>query len=835
MMVAAIRTPLNTRLDANPAARPGRLPARAALSHPGNTPQKLSFRQWPVIVMTEDDNGQWTAGKEIVARSIDRAIDEGGMTAVLAVPTLDATRIDEAHFADLLERLRPDRGVKILTMTGPKQFVCLFEGFPLPRTIQWSGRGQGLTVECLSKGLEESRTSEKTQIKGRYLRGKASYEDWITDQPDDRLVTALPAIFNPGGMPNRSKVPYLMEIGADADNAPVTVPIHLWTDDRDPDAKRWTYAQALRTLAYFWIVRAQVKVSAFELLRDTESYVTAEPSPDAPDPFVARMRAYVNDVAVQSVNVDEALALLCSAAGLHYEVALRSTTGLRPWQVTTEHYLRVWATLANAAQEDASGDERYMGVPGVHDIPRDTPFADYTGSTAAEIAEANAAHQSDLSIDVRDVSAPHFMAGYQEWEVSLMLRPGWTPRPHLDNLQTEYDEEGQPVGTLSDEAYAEALQAARDWWTEQFAERYEGDGRIAKSIYDGQHKNHAAVASVFRKWIFPDSGEARAETYGRDDGPFDQQKYSPYIHDGENPRRPWWSDWTWGGGVPLGEGLVPGCGTWVPRRRPIRETIGRRNQALTDRSPIVRIHFGLRDGDGDLEMTTDPHSGRLICQPPEPDDEGWVPFSGQVEILDDQAGIKFVEDNLFSATAFREWPADEWRRLAIFAYLEGHFWVQLTGTVRGDRRMEEKRVSGGGATGTRIVHDVRDLGVDRFQYRRRRGPGAANSFLWAPYGQAQQVPADATAFEDRDDRAALYAHSKRRANFLAGATVAGNLELFYRTDAFNPGDSVDGCQGLGIGFEKYPQIERVRHTFGAGQRTTLILSDLRHNPEAGHA
>lgn len=833
--MAAIRTPLNTRLDANPAARPGRLEPRTALSHQGNTPQSLSFRQWPVWVLTQDASGQWVAGNEIVPRSIDRAINEGGMTAVLAVPTLDATRIEEAHFADLIDRLRPDRAVKIYTASGPKQFVVIFEGYPLPRTIQWSGRGQGLTVECLSKGTELLRTSEKTQIKGRYLRGKPSYEDWNADQPDHQLVTALPPVFNPGGRPNRSKTPYDMKVGENGDNESVTMPIHLWTDDRDPDAKLWTYAQALRTLVYFWICQAGVEVSAFELLRDTAAYVNAAPSADAPDPFVARMRNYVNDVAIRSVNVDEALALVCSAAGLHYEIALRSTTGIRPWQVTTEHYLRIWATLEKPEHETASAPERYMGVPEVHDVPRDTPFTDYAAATPAQIAEANAAHQSQLSIDVRDVSAPRFLGGCEEWEVSLLLRPGWTPREYLDNIQTEYDEEGQPVGTLSDEAYEEAIEAAKAWWTEQFGERYEDDGRIAKSIFDGQHKNHATVASVFRKWIFPDSGEARAPTYGRDDGPFDAQKYSPYINDDENPRRPWWSDWTWGGGIPRGQELTPGCGRWVPRRRPLRETIGRRNLALTDRSPIVRIHFGVRDTSGELSMTTDEHSGRLIYTPPEPNDDGWVPFTGQVEILDDQAGIRFVEDNIYNATPFREWPDDGWRRLAIFAYIEGHFWVQLTGTVRGDRRMEEARVSGSGATGSRIVHDIRDLGMDRFQYRRRRGPGAGNSYLWAPYESADYAAADSSAYEDRDDRGKLYAHSKRRAEFLGGATVAGNLELFYRTDDFSPGDSFRGCQGLGIEFAKFPAIERVRHTFGAGQRTTLILSDLRHNPEAGHA
>jgi hypothetical protein len=690
-------------------------------------------------------------------------------------------------------------------------------------------------------------------------------------------------VFNPGGKPNRTATTYDMQVGVSA----TTVPIHLWLVDNHPDAERWTYVQALRALLYLWVLDAGHPINVFQFLADTAELVTLSPVPNHADPFIARITAEIDDVSIQSMNVDEALTVLLDAAGLHWQIAIK--TGIpstRRGTPTATHYLRVWAARETPAELDVT---RYMGVPELHDVPRESPFTvDPGGSvTPIEIARANAAHQAAITYDPRDTSVVRILGGYDEVEVSLMMRPGWPPHAQLDDVAEE------------------DRITAREFWEDEFNPVMEFGGRIPRSVYHTSHPQHAANAKVFRFWMFPDDlTEVEAVALGRTTGAFTARRYR--VRRAEDATLQY-VDPVWGGDL-----TSVRTQDWIPRRRPFHETIARKNVATTDQSPIVRVHFGMssvRKGTGlfvsvaevsytlgttsytlsavdEFELpddstvrlyadgsatpqtsttawpanespanhyrlalvTTSGGEVTLIVpwdrttDVPNPDDPGWVEYGGQAVIDEDRAGVWLLDANMWNDPAFREITDDEWGRsdrgLAITDYINGHFWVQVTAVIRGDQRIwRESSTTASGydgpprATGTRETFRLDDLGFDKFQRRLTSGGNAGNSYL----AGLSHAATDETEYRNRNDEDELSYLAAKRVKQGAGSVVAGDLEIFFITKRYRPGDSFTGCSGLGLIFQRLPMIERVTFTSVAqsGQRTKLLLTDTRDSPEAG--
>jgi len=795
-----------------------------------NTPKDLSFVQTPAHLLIECDRpGYFRDGAPFKWKSIDDPLDGADCQATIGIDALDVEKLATEHFSHLLDKFRGDRRIRIVQGTigsrglrGDVQYI--FQGFPQVESVTWGPNRQSMSLTCLSEAQEKLRTGMAHKIAGRYMRSRPD-QTWSNDSPDHRLVTALPAVFNPNGMPNRlASSAYFVDTGSALETLPA-IPISLWTADNDSAAEYWTYVQALRTVAYLWVLATpNVPVSVREFLSDTETLQTdppAEGDPQRLDPFIARLMCKVEGISVQSMNVDEAFAVLCSAARLHYHyrlhtVSVKTTPGDEPpaqlprSTAQPEYYLRIFAPIQQPEEQEQTPGEitRTMIPPTVHDIPRDKPFRDYTGASTRTKIEANRASHAQLTIDRRAINAPWYVGGHVEYEVSLLLRPGWPPHSYLDNITTQA---GQG--------------AARDYWFDEFFTSSEFDlNRIPNSVYHSEHPNHLPYADVFRLWVFPDDPTLVNPTQlYRDSGAWTVLRYHTYQYlddDGQPLESPilMYAHPTWGGG------LAPiVVNQWVPRRRPFYDTIARRNLMTTDRAPIVRVHFGVRDANGNYTTNV-----------PEPDDDDWVEFVGDVRILEDRAAIRFNEGNILNAPCFCENPDDPWGDslglgLAMLNYAAGHFWVQVTCTVRDDRRMEHG-ISWPGSSAIREQCELYDLGYQRFRKRLRRqsfDPNAGNSYL-------QTFAADDAEYEDRDDTTALAAFAAREKSRILYDSISGSLEIFYLDPTYLPGDSFDGCQGLGIKFNKFAPIERVRHINDkAGQRTQLMLTDLRENPEVG--
>ncbi len=781
----------------------------------GEAPGDLSYASSKARLLLETglNTEQYEPVEDLEWAQITEPLDGEDHTAQLTLPGFDLEKIYNAngtlneHFAAVLAKLTPDRRVRVIRSTGPVDRRVLFQGYPQMVSLQSTPERRAVTITCLSEAQEWLRHHENADLLGAYWRRNPGAA-WDEDNPDHKLLTACPVAFNPEGRPNRSAESYLFKTRDGQ-----IVQLYLWVEPGEPGAGHWSYVQALRSLAYFWVDQGNGPVSVIELLNDTANIAAWTPVPDAnEDPFLVKMTAIAKPIALQSVNVDEAMTALCAAAGLHYHVPVRSLEGEGD-DVAVDHFVRVLAArVGGPAAPSGTRVRMRMRPPAVHDLPIEPPLSVTTATPAQTIAIRNRVQHLDLTVDRRAINVPTFLGGYREYEGSFLLRPGWEPlaEHHLDNL--DVDDAGEPLGPTEAEANRVA---ARDYWDEEFSTKFDETAQplAAPTKYHRQHAEHATVADVFRKWIFPDHAGIVAGVLGRKSGPWQIFRCPPFMpaHP-ENPNGPlsnnlWWNDWTYGGGL-----LPPMTQHWAVRRRPFGDPISRRNAATTELTPVVRLHFGMKDEDGNFTTAT-----------PGPDDPGWIEYTGDVDILEDQAGLHFGESDFHGSPAFRSDPENAWdENRALWAYIWGHFWVQITATVRADRRMIQNWRTAGGSF-IRDRGQITDLGFTDFVARAR---GKGNSYL---QGQAEADP----QFDSRDDWERFIASTEALAKRITGDTTAGNCETFFLDDSIWPGDSINGCVGLGLRFNRYPVVTCRQHFGGESPRTQLVLTDMRRNPEIG--
>jgi len=235
-----------------------------------------------------------------------------------------------------------------------------------------------------------------------------------------------------------------------------------------------------------------------------------------------------------------------------------------------------------------------MGVPQILDIPRDAPFANYSSLTPADIAGRNEARQAQLVLDDRAVNAPVFLGGAKEFQVTLLLRPGWLPHPKIDNLRP-VTLEGQPEPTP--EEIKAAMEKALDFWEEAFGyddavDEFIRDVDRFASKYHAKHPDFKTVAEVWRLWVFPDDESYRKADLATSDytrqAPWDNPlRWSPYDSSFDHLV---YAEGDLGGSAPIDE-----VRRWSPHRRPFLPTIGRINLATSSRDPVVWLNFHATD------------------------------------------------------------------------------------------------------------------------------------------------------------------------------------------------------------------------------------------------
>ncbi len=809
----------------------GSSPLGPSLKSVSNAPTALQRVHPPVTLRLETSFGsnRYIASNVFDWRGITEAMDGGDTTATIAAG-LDASKltvggsVGDQHFADLIRQLSPDRRIRISQGIG-RDRVVYFQGFPQTSRIIWNEKTQEVDCTCLSEGQERLRGSDAAQITGRLLMFDPleRFGPWDPEKSATlaRNVSALPAIFNAQGLPNRTATAFPVDKAGGQ-------PVHLFTEDNAPEAKFWTFAQALRYVVIFYVFQSD-GVSPDEFLLDTKSLAEIEPPSDrtgglsSTDPIVRLLTARVNDLSITSTNAEEAIAAITESAGLHYEIPIRAISGGVDW------FLRVFEAIEDSGSVSARRGRR-MGKPKLFDIAREAPFSDGTGRSDRDVAIANRAAQVDLTIDRRGINRSIFLGGDQLFEVTLLLRPGWMPTDKLDVTEAMIDADE------TDQTRACKIltmkRAAMKFWRDEFSQ-FDANGQPKPdlSVYHGNNPDHASVADVGRLWIFPDDWR-----WFNADGTSDYERigwskalYSPYFNEADPEVGP--PDFA-NATLVLVDPAIGGdlfqSKDWVPRRRPFGELIGR-IELTGDRRPVVRLNFS----------ETDPRTALASTK--------WVRYSGGVHIDPDRASITLTEPNLLESPLLNsepEFPANGVRMIEAYLGLTGFgkdtdncddnngdlfgepsFMVSVTCTIRGDDRLSFTATPGG-ASFTRRRSQVVDLGRDRFVVRNRRGQ---NSSL-----NTQAVDGD-PRFEDRNDKIRLVHFALDTSSEMVQDVVSGSVESFWIDPSYRIGDVFEGASGLDLHFDRNPMIIRTEYinSPGAGFRTVLHLSDLRGAPEVG--
>ncbi len=726
--------------------------------------------------------------------NVTLGLNDSEATATIIVRGLDANRLARAnptgndllgdqHFTHLLEMLSPNKRVQIGTGFNTGDPLILFQGYPLQRSVRWSGNGQSLTVTCISEADEYLAVHPLQIITGqvRRLRPDVAYD---ASAPDTTILDALPLVFNPGGKPNMNPWPYGIEIEGK------THLIHFPCDPNDPAvkedhglsaaAKHWNYANALRYLCAYHVAIGGSPVSVSDFLQDTDAEEIINVAPQQTgDPFVDLLTARVTDVSCANMSVREALVLLCGEAGLHFQTMIargKGTTGIGP-----RYVLRVFAALADGQEEQSTPSGRHMIMPKVRDLPHQAPFTDQTGVETKDFSLANkAAFECDLTLDARVVNEPILPGGVRTYECTLLLRPGWAPQANLDNL-------------------VNASQAQKDaaigFWEGQLEGENEfGGSAIPTSIYHGQHPGHLSVSDVARLWIFPDS--MRYIGQGLERQGWDARLYSPFMPEP-------------GVGLVFGHdtlgGAIEDSDNWVIRPRPFRDTIGRTSKDAR-RSPAVQIAF-------DFAFNGDATAGYSAT---------WRDYAGDVSIDTERAALRLTPANFLQDAQLREDPSDSTSQSMVEAIINGTFAVRVACCIEGDSRIVGRSFAG---TNERPRAGIKDVS-GRFKHLRRRGQNShISTFVHAP---------DEAEFEGREDDLALadYAAKMRRRSGKETAAASVVVPWCDADGGWELGDAITGCSGIDIPFAGYSEIVSKSYSNNGGHvQTTYNVGDLRHSPE----
>lgn len=790
-------------------------------------PDTLSGLRPNVYVVVETSDRIFEQIPTLTWERIDYGRDGADYTATLTA-VLDSGRLAGAgsigseHFAHLIQRLRPERRVRIIQAraSGALDPIVWFEGYPLEVETGWNARDQRLSVTCYDVGQQALRTHFMAQVLGRWMR-RNPLSAWDESNPDLIEISAMPAVFNADGLPNRSQQLYALAAGID--DGTTIYRTHLFVEDASPSATYWRYVDAIAYVACHYVARIKQRgaarplpISVAELASEIDELLgQAVIADNSDDPFDRRITAVCDNVSIASMSAAEALTTLCSAAGLHWEAALNH--GLSGSAFGSAHFVRLTATVET--RDDRPRIAGTMIPPAVRDVSREAPFTDQANRAALSIAGENRHYQANLSIDRRTFDAPIVLGGSKEFEVTLLMRPGWRPHLRLDNLE-------------SDEERDEALA----FWIDQFPRDVDPVTKLPRSIYHARHPAHGTITTdgvqtfrpseVGRLWIFPDdhrwcgradgmvftSDYARGADGGPSDahGPWPARLYSPLNPDDITKLVLIRGDI--GGAIAefLDEIMTRTSDMIVPHRRPLMDVIGRM-RGSGDRAPIVRFNYV---ADSPFTALADPN---------------WTPFEGQAHIDERRAAMTIIEDNLYGAPALATSSSGITMIEAYLGFmgLSGaenqwgtpHFHVSVTCTVRSDQRMIYR------GSGSRAV--VIDTGLERFRLRKRRGQ---NSHL-------NDVTTDDEPeyFEDRDDQAALNRFGAETRRRIGAETVRGTLSAFFLDPHIQLGDSFSGASGLGITFDRYPSVvgkSYLRSPEGVVQ-TELHLSDLRDAPEFG--
>ncbi|MHC4445642.1 MAG: hypothetical protein ACYTBZ_01520 [Planctomycetota bacterium] len=425
---------------------------------------------------------------EEICQCSDRAISSA---------TISVGIDDDFDSEEVRRRYQPDRRILVMTDESDVQDrEFLFEGYVPVQWSRWDGRIDKEEERYVFAGehvFERLARDREALIYGRRVRNGA-IEDGLSADADkfaDKsvLMTALPCVFNPDGMPNRAQTPLTVECGNDESKS-----VHLFTWDGASTAQKWNYATILRYLVWFYLLK-EGPVYEGNVFTATDGLVS-----DATEGSGSLNEALVREPVsfnCEATNLVEALSLLSSSAGIHVTAETinrggRAITELRIWAAETGPLRRLYLVRGG---RHADGELRY----------------DTTDRSASDILSDNNTYRGHVTWDhCSIVNCPIILGDVKKYEMTVSLWPGWVPRDNLDNVESGDRASAKALALTPDQV--EALGDDAD--DEDWFQRYHRRGNNFKS--DGD---------VSRLWVLNEDGYYYGSLYNRN-VPFDQ--YGPF-------------------------------------------------------------------------------------------------------------------------------------------------------------------------------------------------------------------------------------------------------------------------------------------------------------------
>jgi hypothetical protein len=439
---------------------------------------------------TSPGSGAFGVDERLRVDEVTLLSDEHISTARLSV------RLDnDFDTAAARARYLPDSRVVIRTdEADPAGRVVLFEGTAPVQEASWRGEpgkakeSFGFTAVHVYERLARDRRS---WVYGRRMRSGAIEDGLIADpaawSDQSVLVEALPCVFNLDGARNCSPTP-LKVVSSDGQ----VRSIHIFTYDNDANGIPWTYAKALRYLAWFYAPReGPVRIDG--VLDATEETVISTAS----SRLATRLSVLCDTLMCEAANLVESLALLADAAGVH----VTADTTADGESVRTR--LRVWAA------GDGVRKQLHLARGGVH--ADGVRRYDASELRAADVLRANEVVAADIRWDYqRIVNAPIVIGGVKAYEMTVPLVPGWLPTEHLDNVAPQDRTAAKELALTPEQVDKLGDLAEQSEWFRRYHRRGSEFGR------------HRYVG---RLWVLNEDGRFDAATYNRN-APFDD--YRPF-------------------------------------------------------------------------------------------------------------------------------------------------------------------------------------------------------------------------------------------------------------------------------------------------------------------
>ncbi len=460
-----------------------------------NPGEERSERWQPLVVEfeTSPSSGLFRVDERLRVEELTLESDDKASSARVAV-RLD----DQFDAAAARNRYLPDCRLLIRTNEpDAADRTMLFEGHPPLTEAEWDGRPGRVKDRCTFTAEHVYGRLSRDQrcwIYARRMRNGKIEDGLAADesawQHASVLITALPCIFNLDGVGNCAPDPIVVE-GPDGSARS----IHIFSQDGDPNARRWTFLNALRYLYWFYQI-PEGPVGEGNIFTATDAYVDYDPDGETtrvPDSELLRRLVDAPDsLTLEATNLVEALALMAAGCGIHVTAETINNEG------RAASRMRIWA--------EVDGTIRTLPLAWGGRYPDGSARFEASAMSAAEVYSANVIERATIGWDHRQVvNAPVVLGGVKHYEMTLPLVPGWEPETNLDNVAEEDRQAAKDLALTPDTVEQLGEDAELFAW---FRHYHKWGSEFE------QYKN------VSRLWVLNEDGRFDGATYNRN-APFD--------------------------------------------------------------------------------------------------------------------------------------------------------------------------------------------------------------------------------------------------------------------------------------------------------------------------